>query len=546
MFYSVVMLDGKELHCLTFEEVQELFFNRRLNQESLICSAEDGQWKMLRRTFDLSQWLSNAVPPTPTAPNNFQAVNNPFQQSNQPNAFEPPENQFEQSPAQNQFVTFNQFPPNPPNNPYAQNTSNGYSQNNQTETYYQAETSQTNYNFQKTDTSFAPSRYNNPPNSYNYAPNFTNNAERRGGLRAAGIFLTINVFIYIEYAIYGEFFKESGAENGASKIGEVLGTLSIPLLIDTIFIIKLLKLNNPDSARIWGLVRTYWSVIFFGILVPLGALQMNNLIISLFSIVSAFFFCISLMIVLHGKENPPQSRVMIGVGTFAIYFLIMFGTLALSAVGKFAPNVAKLDVQNTEFDKYKVEGKQFEDKTTGAKVVLPEGWTMLTLDNPHIHTPEARMIAVDKPGNRVTLLEVVPVPGNLDMKRQNSTFILDRLADGVVETLRQEVLKQGGFGNRNAFNEITRLNIYVGTHPAKLLVFDKTVDGFRAKGHLIITYDELTFYVLHSWCPAEEYEQAQNEFTFFEKNFSVPDKINSAFTQSAETQKNNANTEKKF
>ncbi|HVE59819.1 MAG TPA: hypothetical protein VNB22_23605, partial [Pyrinomonadaceae bacterium] len=165
---------------------------------------------------------------------------------------------------------------------------------------------------------------------------------------------------------------------------------------------------------------------------------------------------------------------------------------------------------------------------------------------PMIHTPEARMIAIDKPGNRLTMLEVVPVPGNLDLKRQNSTVILDQLADGVVQSLKEEVRNSGGFASKNSFNEVTRLNIYVGTHPAKLLVFDKMTDGTKAKGHLIITYDELTFYVLHSWCPAEEYDKAQSEFTFFEKNFSIPDKINSPFTQSAEKEKNNANTKKNF
>ena len=530
MFYSVVLLDGKELHCLTLEDVQSLYFKRQINQESLVCSAEDGQWQMLRRMFDTGQWIgSNA----PVAQNDF-----PFQ----PDAFQPSNNPFEQPAPPGDKAAFNQFSPNQPNNSFGQNTSNGYSQNNQTETYYQAETSQTDYNFQNNNPNFTPSRYNNPANSFNYAPNFANNSVLRHGLRPAGVFLIINVVFYIAYGIFGTFVKQPDAE----KFGERIGVLFIPLLIDTIFIIKLLKLSNPDAARIWGLVRTYWSVIFFGVLVPIGSFQMNDPMIGILSFVSALFFCASLLLVLHGSENPPPSRVMIGMGTFAIYFLIMFGTLALSAVGRFAPNVAKIDVQNAELQKYKIEGKEFEDKITGAKVVLPEGWSMLRLDNPHIHTPEARMIAVDKAGNRLTMFEVVPVPGNLDMKRQNPTWILDQLADGVVASLKQEIKKESSFGGRNSLDEVARLTIYVGAHPAKLLVFNKTIDGEKVKGHLIITYDELTFYVLHSWCPAAEYEQAQNEFTFFEKNFSVPEKINSPFTQSAETQKNNANRDKKF
>jgi hypothetical protein len=294
------------------------------------------------------------------------------------------------------------------------------------------------------------------------------------------------------------------------------------------------------------LARIYLGFIVFGIIMPIAQVQDWGVIPSLILFATSFFYLISLALVLHGKENPPQSRVMIGVGTFAIYFLLMFGITGLNFIGTFSPSLAKFNLpENSEFEKYKVEGKEFQDKTTGAKVVLPDGWTMLQLDNPLIHTPEARMIAVDNAGNRLTMLEVVPVPGNLDLKRQNSSLILDQLADGVVKGLKDQNKKSPGAKN-NSISEVTRLNIFVGKHPAKLLVFDKTEAGVKAKGHLIITYDELTFYVLHSWCPAEEYQQAQNDFKFFEQNFTVPEKINSAFTQSAETEKDNSNGKKNF
>ena len=155
------------------------------------------------------------------------------------------------------------------------------------------------------------------------------------------------------------------------------------------------------------------------------------------------------------------------------------------------------------------------------------------------------MIAVDKPGNRLTMLEVVPVPANLDMKQANSAFVLDQLANSVVKSLKKEAESDGVF-KKNSFREVARLNIYIGKHPARLLVFDKTEDGEKIKGPLIITFDELTFYVLHSWCPASEYDTAQNDFTFFEKNFIVPEKINSPFTQSADNEKNKSNPKKNY
>src|SRR5215204_3221446 len=546
MFYSVVLLDGKELHCLSLEEVQDLFFKRQLNQDSLVCNAEVGKWQMLRRTFDLTQWLPSAAPQVGIVQNNSQTQNNPFAQTNQPiqsNPFQPPVNHFpppvsELTPA-DKPVTFNQFPPVPTsqqNNPYAQNTSNGYSQNNQTETYYQAETNQTNYNFQNNQSDFAPSKYSNPANSYNYSPGFqpgfTNPVEPRRGLRQAAVFLIANGILNIIIMMMENLIATAPGQDG--KIEGGIGRIVVSLIIDLVLAVKLWKNEEVETARKWVLARTYLGLIVFGIFLPIAFIGRGEVFVGVFNFVAYFLFSISIMLVLHGKQGPSQSRVIVGMGTFAIFFLFNFGVVALGSIALLAPNLPKFDIDTAQFEKYKVDGKEFQDKTTGAKVVLPDGWSMLKLDNPMINSPEARMIAVDKAGNRLTLLEVVPVPGNLDMKRQNATVILDQLSDGVVQAMREEAQSNGGLGGKNSFNEITRLSIYIGTHPAKLLVFDKTTGGMKAKGHLIITYDELTFYVLHSWCPAEEYEQAQNDFTFFEKNFTVPEKINSTFTQSAE------------
>lgn len=533
MFYSVVMLDGNELHCLSIEDVQDLFFKRQLNQDSLVCNAEDGQWQMLKRTFDLSQWIPSGA--SQTAQSDYQPQVNPFEQMkpvNQANNFEP-----QPDPA-NQPVTFNQFPQNPPPNNFGQNTSNGYSQNNQTETYYQAETNQTNYNFQNNQTNFAPSKYNNQAGSYNYSPNLSETSGKRNGLRLAAGFLFTSIILNVGFMILGAALPESlGGKNTAYSGGQQFGSL-IPMAITLLLAIRLWKPETGESGRKWTLVLTYLACIPVGIIMPVLLLKVGHPILGGVIFVLCFFYFIGLALVLHGKESPATGRLIAGTASFAIYTLLMVGMLGLGFIGKYAPEIAKLKLpNNTQFEKYKIEGKEYEDKITGAKIVLPEGWSMLKTDNPVVRTPTARMIAVDKGGNRLTMLEVVPVPGNLDMKKQNPAVILDQLANNVVGALNQEVMKNGGIGGRDDFKEVTRLSIYIGKHPAKLLVFDKTEQGEKMKGHLIITYDELTFYVLHSWCPAAEYDQAQNDFTFFEKNFTVPDKINSSFTQSADNDK---------
>lgn len=538
MFYSVVMLDGNELHCLSLEEVQDLFYKRQLNQDSLVCNAEDGQWQMLKRLFDLSQWISTGASAA-AAQNDYQPQINPFEQMNplnQANNFEPFDD-----PA-NQPVTFNQFPQNSPPNNFGQNTSNGYSQNNQTETYYQAETNQTNYNFQNNQTNIAPSKYNNPAGSYNYSPNYSNNVTnpsgQRNGLRLAAGFLFTSIILNVGFMILGAALPESiGGRSTPYSSGQHLGNL-IPMAITLLLAIRLWRSETSESGRKWTLVITYLACIPVGIIMPVLLLKVGQPILGGVIFILCFFYFIGLALVLHGKESPATGRLIAGTASFAIYTFMVLGILGLAFVGKYAAEMGNFKLpNNAQFDKYKIEGKEYEDKITGAKIVLPEGWSMLKTDNPIVRSPTARMVAVDQGGNRLTMLEVVPVPGNLDMKKQNPAVILDQLADNVVGALNQEVMKSGGIGGRDEFKEVTRLSIYIGKHPAKLLVFDKTEQGEKMKGHLIITYDELTFYVLHSWCPASEYDQAQNDFTFFEKNFTVPEKINSSFTQSADNDK---------
>ena len=161
---------------------------------------------------------------------------------------------------------------------------------------------------------------------------------------------------------------------------------------------------------------------------------------------------------------------------------------------------------------------------------------MLTPSNPYLTTPTARMIAIDRSGDRLAMLEVVPVPAELDMRRQMPNTILDHLCDGVVTSMQKQADEEAIFG-KSVVRELTRMSVYVGKHPAKLLIVEKSDRGRFVKGHVIITYDDLTFYVLHSWCPTKDYQQSQSDFQYFERSFMVPDDINSPFTQTAENER---------
>ena len=499
-FYSIVTLDGKELPDLTTDQIKNLFLTRRINQNSLVFSTETQNWLMLKRVFDITQWVSDGAVSATQPPESFQnqhAPTNPTESANS----------FYQTPNAQSFQ---------PNN-YSSSSAADYSQNNQNQYYNQANAQSNKFDF-----------------SNNFQPA---TSDERAGARQAAVFLGINALFFVASMIVGSMFDSAAGAEGSEKVGYGVGRSIIPLIIDLLLASRLWNGQNIDSTRKWVLVRAYFGFAVFGLIVPVVDFNKGDYVIAVLSFISAFFYFVSLVSVLHGKENPTPSRVMIGVGTFAVYFLLVIGMFSFTLIAAVSPGLGGFDSSLSKLDKYKIEGKEFQDKTTGAKISLPEGWSMIELNNPLINTPEARMIAVDKTSQSLTMFEVVPVPGNLDIKKINSVQLLDYLTDHAAKSITEQAKKESSRFSESNFREITRLSVYIGKHPAKLLVFEKTVNRQKVKGHLIITFDELSLYVLHSWCPAADYEQTQKDFTFFEKSFHVPDQINSPFSQSAEIEK---------
>lgn len=508
-FYSAVTLDGKELQNLTIDQIKDLFFKRQINQNSLVFSTETQNWVMLKRVFDVSDWVSDGAA---TANETGETFQNQFTPANQTKSAD----SFYQTPNNQSFQPSN----------FSSGAANDYSQNNQSQYFNQADAS---------------------PNKFDFSNNFRPaNSGERAGARQAAIFICINAVFFVVSMIVGSMFESAGGANESEKVGYGVGRSIIPLIIDLILATRLWKGENIDSIRKWVLFRSYFGFIIFGLVVPIIEFKTGDYIIAILSFVSAFFYFVSLTSVLHGKENPSPSRVMIGVGTFAVYFLLVIGMFAFTLIAVVAPGLGVFDSSLSKLDQYKIEGREFQDKRTGVKISLPEGWTMIELNNPVINTPEARMIAVDNTAKSLTMLEVVPVPGDLDVKKVSSSQLLEHLTDYVAKHIAEETKKKSSAFNESGFREITRLSVYIGKHPAKLLVFEKSVNRQKVKGHLIITFDELSLYILHSWCPASDYDQIQKDFNFFEKSFFVPDQINSPFSQSAEIEKKSAASPNNF
>ena len=495
-FYSAVTLDGRELQNLTIDEIKNLFYARQVNQNSLVFSTETQNWQMLKRVFDVSQWIPAAT----------QIEENYQHQHPLPDESESADSHY-QTP-ENQALPTNDFPPD---------SANDYSQSNQNRRFNQANTASDKHDFAN---HFQPA-----------------NSAERAGARQAAVFICINAVFFLVSMIIGSMFDSSAGADESEKIGYGVGRSILPLIIDLWLASRLWKGENIDSTRKWVLFRAYFGFVVFGLVLPFIGFNTGEYVVSVLSFVSAFFYFVSLAAVLHGRGNPSPNRVMIGVGTFAVYFLLIVGMFGLTMIAVISPGFGDFGSTVSNLNQYKIEGNSFQDKKTGAKINLPEGWKMLELDNPLIHTPEARMIAVDNTAKSLTMLEVVPVPADLDMKKVNSLQMLDFLTDYVAKHFAEQSGNKGSALKDSGFREIIRLNVYSGKHPAKLLVFEKFVNRQKVKGHLIITFDELSLYILHSWCPATEYEKIQIDFAFFEKSFIVPERLNAPLSQSAEVEK---------
>lgn len=56
--YTVVTLDGQEHSNLDAETVKEWFLKKKLREDSFVKSSETGEWKLLRKVFDVGLWVS--------------------------------------------------------------------------------------------------------------------------------------------------------------------------------------------------------------------------------------------------------------------------------------------------------------------------------------------------------------------------------------------------------------------------------------------------------------------------------------------------------
>ncbi len=462
--YSVVGLDGKERNNVNLDTIKEWYFKREINESSLIFSSEIGKWQMLKRVLNLDEFKAE------------------FYQRNSENSYPPPNvsGQFSQSSEYAQAFPEDFQPPNQSNSGYR-----NYSSQNQYDTS-NSPAAQTNYQIIE--------------------------ETPRKGYRLASIFLLTNFFIWIvSSAIIAFYTSEPSAETDtAYQFGQEIGKNILKILIDLYLATKLWNAKDLENkVRIFTLIRTYiGSIIFLAITVPIfsAGLYINGFV--LFG--SIFFYGFGLLVILHGKEEPSPSRIMLGWLSFVLFIIFSVSSMYFSS------NLMAESAEDSQFlnglKKYQMQSNEFVDSENGVKITLPANWKQFSVPNPHIKEPHTRMIAMDSTEKIGAKLTVVPFPQKLDMSRINLSQALDKAFTVAEPNLKKET---------PSYKTIFSSSIYLDQKLVKRIVFerDSSKTGKKSKGHIIFTMDDQNMYILEMWTEEVNYQNALNDFTQFENNF---------------------------
>lgn len=244
------------------------------------------------------------------------------------------------------------------------------------------------------------------------------------------------------------------------------------------------------------------------------------------------------------KKSSPVLKIILGVVS-----VLVVGFFGLAGIGAFVAKNIKQSVQAkgnekalAELKKYEIPGSEFVDQKSGAKVLLPKDWRMISLDNPIIYIVRSKednedlkkfnlsenaMLATDKSANKTLLLEVINFPNGIDRSK-----FFDQSAK-LVET---EIMNQSKLGT---YKQIASFSTVLGNGMAKKIIFEKVsnlsnpnakdfgeFDSNKVlKGQMIVMANENNAFVFQMWTDKDVYDAAVNDFTFIEEHFSMPKDI---------------------
>ena len=316
------------------------------------------------------------------------------------------------------------------------------------------------------------------------------------GMFAAGILLVINGVIgllVIGLIMVGQL---SGFNHPRGYI--------VPI-IDLIVAVGLIRGN--ERYRKWGLARAILGGVFtlLGVLAAVLATTPNSTAFSevslstvwgIIEIVFQLVFCVGIAALLWG-DWPSKLRVGFGVAAVLVAWSGIFTTIAVSGL------VAGFK-ENSEIARYSVASGAFEDNRLGVSVKLPEGWALLTKDNPIAPAPDAAMIAIHAKSGCFAALVVEPDTLGASSTNDYLTLVMQN-RQTATPTIR----------------EISRRDVIFGGYEAKRLETSWTTEGQKFRGFNTACRAGHSYYLLAGWCLEGSFPKALSAYQALEGVFEV-------------------------
>jgi len=303
---------------------------------------------------------------------------------------------------------------------------------------------------------------------------------RTPGMLAAGILLIINgvmgLLSLVVIATVGADFK-----GGSSSV--------VVPFVDLVVASGLLR--GKEKYRRWGLLRSIVGAFFFTVITLANGPSVNSVFIMVFQLA----FCAGMAALLWGDW---PSKVRVGAGVAAV--LVAWSGIITT---EFIAGFIKGFNEQRELARYSLQSAGFEDTRLGIKLRLPEGWSLLSKDNPLVKLPQAEMIVAHNSSGCLAALLVEPRNGVTDLDDYLSLVLKNR----------QQIASN--------VRELSRQDVQFGSSPGRRLETAWSQTGNRFRGFSTVRAVGRQFYLLTGWCVDGSYSNAIRQFESLEKAFEI-------------------------
>jgi len=262
------------------------------------------------------------------------------------------------------------------------------------------------------------------------------------------------------------------------------------VLVDVLMGYKLLTSDNTGLWKTLTLVRVCIVAVLLGLIFLLLGPDILMKLLGLMNLA----FAASFFLVLIGQAS--RARVTAGVITFGISTCAVVFLLAVLSPSSEA-------MAKAESLKYRVPGRSFFDPLSGSRVHLPEGWILLSANNPVVPRPYANMIAVHPNTNSYATVVIQQDHRDPSLDTALSTMVADQ---------RQRT---------SSLVEVERAGASFGRLDGRKVTMTWKENGKDFKGSITVALNGSYMIFLHEWCPADTYAKSEGEFQALERGTSA-------------------------